>query len=80
MTAHLEYRVIWQREGQKEKQRRIYQTLKGAERCAKVQSTAHEEMTWLNEEGWADSRPKPIIFGPIIESRMVDEWVEVEEI
>ena len=68
-----EFRVIWQREGQ-EKKRVLYQTHVAALRCAKTQETAREDMTWLNEPGYADLRPAEIVFGPIIQVREVSEW------
>lgn len=65
-----EYRVIWQREDWPLR-REIYQTLKGAERCAERQRTAEWEMNWL------EGRVAPISFGPVIECREVGEWEEL---
>jgi len=62
-----EYRITWQREGAT-KQRALRQTLQGAEREARRQETAHEEMDWL-------PRPlKPLFYGPMIEKRAVGAW------
>ena len=63
----MEYRVIWQREG-KTKQRVLRQTPEGAEREAKRQATAREEMDWL-----VPPLP-PIVYGPVIERRAVGAW------
>ncbi len=63
----LEYRVIWQREGQ-EKKRALYQTYKGAFTCAKRQRLARVEMEWVH------TPIAEICFGPIIESRYVGPW------
>lgn len=64
----MEYRVIWQREGQAKK-RALYQTHEGANVCADRQETAREDMDWLQE-------PLPeIVFGPVIERREVADWL-----
>lgn len=70
-----EYRVVWQREGQSEKRRALYQTLAGAQACVRRQETARDEMTWLNDE-YDDARPKPLIYGPVIYVREVGTWLE----
>ena len=65
-----EFRVRWQREGQKPK-RALYQTAAGAVACANRQRTAREEMTWLSE-------PLPeLVAGPTIEARTVGDWKPV---
>lgn len=67
-TDQLEHRVVWQRAGQAKK-RALYQTLEGATRCAARQETARDDMDWLSE-------PLPeIVFGPIVESRIVGPWL-----
>lgn len=68
MVVRYEYRVVWQRQGQAKK-RFLYQTLQGAERCAKRQITAAQEMDWL------PFKLAPLIYEPIIESREVGEWL-----
>lgn len=68
--SDFEYRVVWQREG-RPKVRALYQTLQGAERCAKRQQTAAEEIDWAHD------KIPPIIWGPVIEWRAVGPWVSV---
>jgi hypothetical protein len=72
-----EFRVIWQREG-KPRTRALYQTLKGANRCVERQRTAREDMDWLNDDE-SDRRPTEIVFGPIIEQRLVGDWEAITE-
>lgn len=67
-----EHRVIWRREGQATK-RALYQTEAGALRCAERQRTAREEMTWLADRPGGEPLPE-IVFGPVIQSRGVEEW------
>lgn len=64
-----EFRVTWQREGQKPK-RALYQTEKGAEACAERQRSAASEMEWL------ETPVPPIVSGPFIERREVGPWAE----
>jgi hypothetical protein len=73
-----EFRVIWQRDGSV-KTSRLYQTLEGASRCAERQRTAREEMGWLHDpDRGIDSRPAEIVFGPVIEQRLVGEWATLD--
>jgi hypothetical protein len=74
-----EFRVTWQREGSV-KTSRLYQTLEGASRCVERQRTAREEMEWLNdpESPLGDRRPSEIVFGPVIEQRLVGDWAALD--
>lgn len=63
----VEYRVIWQRQGQAKK-RRSYQTRSGVLACAEVQKSATDEMDWLSVP------VSPLVFGPVIEQREVGDW------
>lgn len=65
-----EYVVIWQREGQEGKRRQFFQTRDGAFRCAERQRTASEEIDW--------AIVKPLIYGPFIRVRAVEEWRVVD--
>lgn len=68
----MEFRVIWQREGAA-KRRVLYQTLNGALECIKRQESASAEMTWLDP-------PLPkLVYGPLLQSRITEEWEELLE-
>lgn len=69
MSAGFEYRIRWKREG-KQWVRVLRQTLQAAQRVARVQETAHEDML----EWEIASPPPPLTDGPFIEVRSVGEW------
>lgn len=66
-AAGIEYRVVWRREGQARK-RAVYQTRGGAIRCAERQTSARDEMEWV------EPPLPPIVVGPVIEQREVTPW------
>ncbi len=77
----VQYRVRWQREGQVGKRSQTFATHVAALRCVERQRTAHEDLReWFSDgEGHVDESrvPKPLIWGPVINTRTVGEWEEL---